>query len=102
MKELVKQIRSAVSFCGFEIESISPKKLYVALDLKSKSKFRKKSYHIAVSKSLNGILTAERELSRNYKKNIIIFDPVNCLPEPTFGEIEIFNDLDSLQNFLTK
>ncbi len=102
MKEVVNQIRSAVSFCGFEIESISPKKLYVALDLKSRSKFRKKNFHMAVSKSLNGILTAERDLSRSYKKNVIIFDPVNCLPEPTFGNVEIIHDLDSLQKFLNK
>ena len=102
MKEIVNQIRSAVSFCGFEVESISPKKLYVSLNLKSRSKFRKKNYHLAISKSLNGILTAERELTRSHKKNIIIFDPVNCLPEPTFGNVEIIHDTDTLQEYLNK
>lgn len=100
MKEIVSQIRSVVAFCGLEIESIASRKTFVTLDLKSKSRFRKKNYYVGVSKSLNGILSAERELSRKYKKNVLIVDPVNYLPKPTFGNIELFHDLDSLQDFL--
>ncbi len=57
---------------------------------------------MGVSKSLNGILAAERELSRNHKNNVIILDPVNYLPKPTFGNVELFHDLDSLQEFFIK
>lgn len=57
---------------------------------------------MGVSKSLTGILAAERELSRKYKNNVIILDPVNYLPKPTFANIELFHDLDSLQGFLIK
>lgn len=102
MKELVNQIRSVTTFCGFEIESIVSRKTFVVLDLKSKSRFRKKNYHLGVSKSLNGILAAERELTRKHKKNVVILDPVNYLPEPTFNNIILFHDLDSLQKMLTE
>ncbi|MHA2246485.1 MAG: hypothetical protein ACXADY_16205 [Candidatus Hodarchaeales archaeon] len=100
MKEIVSQIRSVVAFCGLEVESIASRKIYVTLDLKSKSRFRKKIYHMGVSKSLNGILAAERELSRKFKNNILILDLVNYLPKPTFANVELFHDLDTLQDFL--
>ncbi|MFX0186065.1 MAG: hypothetical protein ACFE95_23525 [Candidatus Hodarchaeota archaeon] len=102
MKELIGQIRSIVTFCGFEIESIRPHKSYMTLELKSRSRFRKRNYQMAISKSLNGLLTAERELSRNSKSKILILDPVNNLLEPTFGNIQLFHDLDQLQDFLNK
>ncbi|MFX0207234.1 MAG: hypothetical protein ACFFDT_14695, partial [Candidatus Hodarchaeota archaeon] len=92
MKELVNQIRSVTAFCGFEIESIVSRKSFVVVDLKSKSRFRKKNYHLGVSKSLNGILAAERELTRKYKSNIVILDPVNHLPAPTFNNVTLFHD----------
>jgi hypothetical protein len=57
---------------------------------------------MGVSRSLTGILAAERELSRSHKNNVIIFDPVNYLPKPTFENVELFHDLDSLQEFLLK
>ncbi|MHA2226387.1 MAG: hypothetical protein ACXAC8_14350 [Candidatus Hodarchaeales archaeon] len=100
MKEVVNQIRSVVTFCGYEIESIVPHKLFVALDLKSKKRFRKRKYSMAISKSLNGLLTAERELSRQSKDSIIIFDPVNNLQEPTFDNVTLVHDFDSLQGLL--
>jgi hypothetical protein len=102
MKELIDQIRSIVTFCGFEIESVTPHKTYMTLELKSRSLFRKKNYQMAVSKSLNGLLTAERELSRNSRNQIIILDPINNLLEPTLGNIKLFHDLDQLQDFLNK
>ncbi|MFX0172219.1 MAG: hypothetical protein ACFE9L_09880 [Candidatus Hodarchaeota archaeon] len=103
MKQLIDQIRSTVAFCGFEVESIASHKSYVSFDLKSKSRFRKKNYLMAVSKSLNGLLTAERELSRNSRnQKIIILDPVNNLLKPTLGNVELFHDLDQLQGFLSK
>lgn len=102
MKELVNQIRSITTFCGFEIESIVSRKTFMVLDLKSKSRFRKKNYHLGVSKSLNGILAAEREMTRKYKKSIIIFDPINHLPSPTFNNVTLFHDLDSLQEVLNE
>ena len=102
MKDLIDQIRSVVGFCGFEVESIKAKKLYVTLTLHSKSRFRKKNYQMALSKSITGLLTAERELSRISKKKIIIFDPVNNLIEPTLDNVELFHDLDALQEFLNK
>ncbi|MFX0051385.1 MAG: hypothetical protein ACFFAJ_01885 [Candidatus Hodarchaeota archaeon] len=102
MKELIDQIRSTVAFCGFDVESISSHKSYVSFELKSKSRFRKKNYQMAVSKSLNGILTAERELSRSSRNQIIILDPVNNLLEPTLENVELFHDLDQLQGFLSK
>lgn len=101
MKNLVSQVKRTVIFCGFEVESITPDKLFISLDIKSKSRFRKKSYCLALSKSLNGILTAERQLSRNAKRQILIFDPVNNLPEPTLEKIKLFHDLDHLQEYLT-
>ncbi|MFX1516431.1 MAG: hypothetical protein ACFFC6_08980 [Promethearchaeota archaeon] len=99
MKEVVEQIRSVAAFCGLEIESITPRKTFVLLDLKSKGRFRKKNFHLGISKSLNGILAAERELSRKYKNNIVILDPINQLPQPTFHNISLFHDFDSLQDF---
>lgn len=102
MKELVDQIRSVVSFSGFTVESVASHGVFISLDLTSKKRFRKKNYHLAVSRSLNGILTAERELSRKYKGNVLIFDPVNHLPSPTFRNIQLFHDLDALQNFLSE
>ncbi|MFX0015440.1 MAG: hypothetical protein ACFFB2_12595 [Promethearchaeota archaeon] len=102
MKELVNQIRSVAAFCGLDIESIASRKTYVVLELKSKGRFRKKNYHMGVSKSLNGILAAERELSRDYKDKIVILDPVNYLPTPTFKNVSLFHDLDSLQSFFNE
>jgi len=102
MKDLVSQIKKAIIFCGFEVESITPHKLFVTLDIKSKSRFRKKAYCLALSKTLNGLLTAERQLSRNTKRQIIIFDPVNNLPEPTLEKVQLLHDLDHLQEYLTK
>ncbi|MFX1284892.1 MAG: hypothetical protein ACFFB5_14620 [Promethearchaeota archaeon] len=102
MKELINQIRSVTTFCGFDIESIVSHKTFMVVDLKSKSLFRKKSYHLGVSKSLNGILAAERELTRNYKNNIFILDPINHLPAPTFNNVTLFHDLDSLQKVLNE
>ena len=99
MKEVVEQIRSVAAFCGLEIESITPRKTFVLLDLKSKGRFRKKNFHLGVSKSLTGLLAAERELSREFKNNIAILDPTNHLPQPTFRNISLFHDLDSLQDF---
>ncbi|MFW9903479.1 MAG: hypothetical protein ACFFFH_04040 [Candidatus Thorarchaeota archaeon] len=99
MKEIINQIRAVVAFCGLEIESITPRNTFVILDLRSKTRFRKKNFHLGISKSLNGILAAERELSREYKKNIVILDPVNYLPQPTFTNVSLFHDLDSLQDF---
>ncbi|UCG01036.1 MAG: hypothetical protein JSW11_15640 [Candidatus Heimdallarchaeota archaeon] len=99
MKEIINQIRAVTAFCGLEIETITPRKTFVLLDLKSKGRFRKKNFHMGVSKSLNGILAAERELSRQFKENIVILDPVNFLPQPTFDNISLFHDLDSLQEF---
>jgi len=99
MKEVVDQIRSVAAFCGLEIESITPRKTFVLLDLKSKGRFRKKNFHLGVSKSLTGLLAAERELSREYKNNIVILDLVNHLPQPTFHNISLFHELDSLQDF---
>ncbi len=101
VKEIVNQIRSVVAFCGLKIESIESHKSFVTLDLISSGRFRKKSYYMGVSKSLTGILAAERELSRNHKKNVLIIDPVNYLPKPTFKNVELFHDLDALQDFLT-
>ncbi|MFX0124606.1 MAG: hypothetical protein ACFFAE_13320 [Candidatus Hodarchaeota archaeon] len=102
MKDIVNQIRSVATFCGLEIESITPKKNFVLLDLKSRGRFRKKNFHMGVSKSLTGILAAERELSREFKSNIVILDPVNNLPQPTFNNITLFHDLDSLQDFFNE
>ncbi len=102
MRELVSQIRSIVAFCGYEVEAINTHPKYIEMNLKSKSRFRKRNYHMALSNSLTGILAAEREMSRNFKKNIIIYDPTNNLPEPTFNNVELFHDLDLLQEFLTK
>ncbi len=102
MKSLVSQIKKTITFCGFEVESITPYKQFVSLDIKSKSRFRKKSFCLALSKSLNGILTAERQLNRSTKRQILIFDPVNNLPEPTLGNVHLFHDVDHLQEFLTK
>ncbi|UCE12489.1 MAG: hypothetical protein JSV04_09865 [Candidatus Heimdallarchaeota archaeon] len=102
VKELVDQIRSVVNFSGFTVESVASHGLFISLELISKKRFRKKNYHLAVSRSLNGILTAERELSRKYKGDILIYDPVNFLPEPTFSYVHLFHDLDALQNFLSE
>jgi len=102
VKELVDQIHSVVSFCGFEIESVTPHPTYITFDLKSKKRFRKRNYRMAVSKSLNGILAAERELSRSSKNKVIILDPVNYLPEPTFSNVLLFHDINELQEYLTK
>jgi hypothetical protein len=99
VKDVVNQIRSIAAFCGLEIESIKPRKTFVLLDLKSKGRFRKRNFHLGVSKSLNGILAAERELSREFKNNIVILDPINYLPQPTFTNVSLFHDLDSLQDF---
>ena len=57
---------------------------------------------MGVSRSLNGVLAAERELTREFKDNIVILDPVNYLPEPTFNNITLFHDLDSLQDFFNE
>ena len=101
MKEVVDQIKSVVSFCGFDIESISSRQSYITIDLKSRSRFRKRTFILAVSNGLTGILTAERELSRNQRGKILIYDPVNHLPEPTFDNVILFHDLDTLQQFLS-
>ncbi len=102
MREIVKQLRSTVSFCGFELEDISSHQNYISLELSSKKRFRKKNYTLGVSKSLNGLLTAERELSRVSKRQLIIFDPVNNLLEPTLGKVLLFHDFDQLQVFLNE
>lgn len=102
MKDLIEQIRAAVGFSGFTVESIKAEKLYVTLKLNSKSRFRKKNYHMALSKSITGLLTAERELRRISKNKIIIYDPINNLIEPTLENVELFHDLDTLQEFLSK
>lgn len=102
MREIIKQLRSTVSFCGFELEAISSHQNYISLELSSKKRFRKKNYSLGVSKSLTGLLTAERELSRISKKKLIIFDPVNNLLEPTLGNVLLFHDFDQLQSFLNE
>jgi len=102
MREIIKQLRSTVSFCGFELEAISTRQNYISLELSSKKRFRKKSYSLGVSKSLTGILNAERELSRISKRQLIIFDPVNNLLEPTLGNVRLFHDFDKLQEFLNE
>ncbi len=102
VKDIVNQIRSVATFCGLEIESITPRKTFVILDLKSKGRFRKKNFHMGVSKSLNGILAAERELTREFKNNVVILDPVNYLPQPTFTNITLIHDLDSLQDIFNE
>ncbi|WP_455142067.1 hypothetical protein [Candidatus Hodarchaeum mangrovi] len=101
VKEVVDQIKSVVSFCGFEVESILSRQFYITFDLKSKSRFRKRTYILAVSNGLTGILTAERELSRNARGKALIYDPINHLPEPTFDNVILFHDLDTLQQFLS-
>jgi hypothetical protein len=102
VKELIKQLRSAVAFCGFAVEAIEAQKKYVKMELRSKSRFRKKNYHLALSNSITGLLTAERELSRAFKKNIIILDYVNHLELPTFGSVHLLHDLDQLQGLLNE
>ena len=102
MRDIIKQLRSTVSFCGFELEAISSHQNYILLELSSKKRFRKKNYSLAVSKSLNGLLTAEREVTRISKRQLIIFDPVNNLLEPTLGNVLLFHDFDQLQVFLNK
>lgn len=102
LKEIIDQIRSVVGFSGFNVETISAKKLYVTMELRSRSRFRKKTYQMAISRSINGLLAAERELKRITKQTIIIFDPVNNLLKPTFDNVELFHDLDALQDFLNK
>ena len=102
MKELIKQLHSAVAFSGFAVEEIKGHQKYVTMELKSKSRFRKKNLHLALSKSLTGLLAAERELSRAFKKNIIILDPVNHLELPTFGSVHLLHDLDQLQGLLNE
>ena len=102
MKELIKQLRNTVRFNGFAVEAIKAHQKYVTMELKSKSRFRKKNYHLAISKSLTGLLAAERELSRTFKKNIIILDPVNHIELPTFGSVKLLHDLDQLQGLLNE
>ncbi|MFX0088046.1 MAG: hypothetical protein ACFFAU_20500 [Candidatus Hodarchaeota archaeon] len=102
MKELLKQLRNVVAFSGFMVETVKPQSTYITLELKSKSRFRKKNYHVAISKSLTGLLAAERELSRQFKRDIIILDPVNHLELATFQNIALLHDLDQLQEFLNQ
>jgi len=100
LKELIKQLRNVVSFSGFMVEALEAQKTYVMMELKSKSRFRKRNYHVALSSSLTGLLAAERELSRKFGKNIIILDPINHLELPTFQNVQLFHDLNQLQGFL--
>jgi nucleoside-triphosphatase THEP1 len=102
LKELIKQLRNVVAFSGFMVETVKPHSTYVTMELKSKSLFRKKNYHVAISKSLTGLLAAERDLSRQFKRDIIILDPVNHLELATFQNVELVHDLDQLQEFLIK
>ena len=102
MREIIKQLRSTVSFCGFELEDISSHQNYISLELSSRKRFRKKNYSLGVSKSLTGLLAAERELSRASKRQLILFDPVNNLLEPTLGNVRLFHDFDQLQAFLNE
>ncbi len=102
MREIIEQLRSTVSFCGFELESIQSHPNYVSLELRSKKRFRKKNYTLGVSKSLSGILAAERELSRTSKRKILIMDPVNNLMEPTLTTIRLFHTFEDLQDFLNE
>jgi hypothetical protein len=103
MKDIIDQIRSTVTFCGFALEAITPHQSYVSIVLRSKKRFRKKNYVLGVSKSLTGLLAAERELSRTTKDQILLLDPVNNLLEPTLtGKIKLFHDLDQLQVFLNE
>jgi hypothetical protein len=102
MREIIKQLRSTVRFCGFELEAITSHQNYIAIELSSKKRFRKKNYSLGVSKSLTGLLAAERELSRVSKRQLVIFDPVNNLLEPTLGNVRLFHDFDQLQEFLNE
>ena len=102
MREIINQLRSTVRFCGFQLEAILSHQNYISIELSSKKRFRKKNYSLGVSKSLTGLLTAERELSRNSKRTLIIFDPVNNLLEPTLGNVLLFHDFDKLQEFLNR
>ena len=100
MREIIDQLRSTVRFCGFELETIQSHPSYVSLELRSKKLFRKKNYTLGVSKSLSGLLTAERELSRNSKNKVIIMDPINNLMEPTLTAVKLFHTFEDLQTFL--
>lgn len=100
MREIVDQLRSTVRFCGFELEAIQSHPNYISLELRSKKRFRKKNYTLGVSKSLSGLLTAERELSRNSKGQVIIMDPINNLIEPTLSAVKLFHTFEDLQAFL--
>jgi hypothetical protein len=100
MREIIDQLRSTVRFCGFELETVQTHPNYVSLELRSKKRFRKKNYTLGVSKTLTGILTAERELSRSSKRQILIMDPVNNLMEPTLTAVKLFHTFEDLQTFL--
>ncbi|MHA1993688.1 MAG: hypothetical protein ACW97Z_04045 [Candidatus Hodarchaeales archaeon] len=103
MKQIIDQIRSTVTFCGFELEAISSHQKYVSIELRSKKRFRKKNYTLGVSKTLAGLLAAERELSRVSKNQILLLDPINNLMEPTLSKkIKLFHDFDQLQVFLNE
>ena len=101
MREIIDQLRSTVRFCGFELETIQSHPNYVSLELQSKKRFRKKNYTLGVSKSLSGLLAAERELSRSSKNKVIIMDPINNLMEPTLTAVKLFHTFEDLQAFLS-
>ena len=102
MKEIIEQLRSSVGFSGFELNDIKSRQKYISMDLISKKRFRKKNYVLGVSTTLTGLLAAERELSRNSKQQIIIFDPVNNLLEPTLKRVKLFHEITDLQLFLNE